>query len=463
MCTRMSSFRVRFQPVTRMPEHAPGTSQQCLSDSRGRSKSKLGCRQCKAKRVKCDETFPVCLRCRRQDLICSSTPRLALWQYETNWVSSPMDAIINRRLLQYWLERVSQILVLDPDDNPYSFPILGHITKSCALIHIIQSISACHEQYFSAQASVIALEERGKAIASFRKEINGPKSTPQAALLTTMLLALSHGADDDMADFGKQHLFAARILINELLQHSSYLFEHDDLSRLCFGMYVYWEMCTAFLVDPNEEPEFNTLNMSIAVQRMGRWHHPMYGYCTELIFILMNVGRHCRQVLHSPRCIPTRETILEQQLLKWNACSANSSLEHLYEALRKHGLIFLYRICGCNGYFSNPDLNDLSLEGLIHNYAVETVHHLLEIPMTSNYLNFQSLPLLTAGSELKKMDCSLRNQVLQRLRAVYSLNRLPVNLYVVQLLEELWILRDNCHSSSWLRHMLHKGWRLLLG
>ncbi|CAG8907858.1 unnamed protein product [Penicillium egyptiacum] len=460
----MSPFRVRFQPITCMPEHAPlVTTHRELPGSRRRAKSKLGCRQCKAKRVKCDETFPVCLRCRRQGLICSSTPRLTPWQYEPYWVSSPMDAIINRRLLQYWLERVSQTLVLDPDDNPYSFPILGHITKSCSLMHIIQSISAYHEHYFSAQASVIALEERGKALASFRKEIDGPKTAPQASLLTAMLLALSHGADDDMADFGKQHLFAARILINKLLQHTSHLLEHDDLSRLCFGMYLYWEMCTAFLVDPSEKQEFNTLNLAIAVQRMGRWHHPMYGYGTELVFILVGVGRYCRHRLHSPRCNPTQETILEQQLLKWNGCSANSSLEHLYEALRKHGLILLYRICGCNGCFSNPDLKEFSLEALILNYAVETVHHLLEIPMTSNYLNFQSLPLLAAGSELKRTDFCLRNQVLQRLRAVYSLNRLPVNLRVVQLLEELWILRDNGDSSSWLHHMLRKGWRLLLG
>lgn len=91
--------------------------------------------------------------------------------------------------------------MLDPDDNPYSFPILGYITKSCTLIHIIQSISACYEQYFSAQASVIALEERGKALVSFRKEIDGLKTAPQASLLTAMLLTLSHGVDDDMADF----------------------------------------------------------------------------------------------------------------------------------------------------------------------------------------------------------------------------------------------------------------------
>ncbi|CAG8896557.1 unnamed protein product [Penicillium nalgiovense] len=70
----MSSFRVRFQPIICIPEHEPRITHQELPDSRRRAKSKLGCRQCKTKRVKCDETFPVCLRCRRQGLICSSTP-----------------------------------------------------------------------------------------------------------------------------------------------------------------------------------------------------------------------------------------------------------------------------------------------------------------------------------------------------------------------------------------------------
>lgn len=420
----MSFFRVRFVPITCSPGHAtsPVTLQERLLDSRQKSKSKLGCRQCKAKRVKCDETYPVCLRCWRQGLICSSTPRLTPWQYETAWVSSRMGTIINRRLFQYWLERVSQMMVLDPDNNPYSFPVLEYITESCALVHIIQSISARHEQYFSAQASIIALEERGRALVCLRDEIGRLETTPQASLLTVMLLALSHGADYDMTDFGKQHLLAARILIGKLLRRTSCLSEHDSLSRLCFGAYLYWDMCTAFLLDPDEEQELNTIDLSVAVRRMGRWHHPMYGYCTELLFVLAELGRYCRLVLHSPQRSHAREAMLEQQLLNWNACSANASLERLYEALRKHGLIFLYRVSGHNELFTNPDLEELSLETVIQRYDTETVHLLLEIPTTSNYLNFQSLPLLTAGSELKSSDSLLRDQVLQRLRAVYSLN-----------------------------------------
>lgn len=65
----------------------------------------------------------------------------------------------NRRLLQYWLENVSQMLVIDPEDNPYSFPALEYISESAALLNVVQSISACHEQYFSPYAPMITLEE----------------------------------------------------------------------------------------------------------------------------------------------------------------------------------------------------------------------------------------------------------------------------------------------------------------
>lgn len=37
---------------------------------------------------------------------------------------------------------------------------------------------------------------------------------------------------------------------------------------------------------------------------------------------------------------------------------------------------------------------------LIQEYAEDTVRHLMQIPATSNYLNFQSLLLLATGTEL---------------------------------------------------------------
>lgn len=104
-----------------------------------------------------------------------------------------------------------------------------------------------------------------------------------------------------------------------------------------------------------------------------------------------------------------------------------------------------------------------SRDSLIQYYAEETVCHLMQTPPTSNYLNFQSLPLLVAGSELTGSRNLLRDQVRERLRAVYSLNRLPANLHTLQLLEGLWSARDNGNPSFWLHHMLQKNWRLLLG
>lgn len=461
----MTFHRVRFAKAVRSSEYAPpeATAERVFAESQRNARSKFGCQQCKSKRVKCDESHPTCRRCVRQGLICSSTLPLAKWQVETPWFSVKCDTIVNRRLLQYWLERVSQMLVIDPEDNPYSFPALEYILQSPALIHTIQSLSASHEQYFPAHAPIVALEERGKALVSLRKEVDQNQRPPQAFLLTVMLMALAHSADCNMHDYGKQHLMAARVLINKMLQNSSCLMDDEPLARLCLGMYLYWDMCCAFLLDPDEKLQINSLDMSTAVHRMGNWHHPMYGPCTELLFILGNVGRYCRRVLDSQQRNFTQEAILEQQLCCLKVYPPNIGLEHLYEALRKHGLIFLYRASGPNGQFTNPDLMLRSRDCLIEHYADETVRRLMQIPATSNYLNFQSLPLLAAGSELTSSRNLLRNQVRERLRAVYSLNRLPVNLHTIQLLEELWNARDNGNPTFWLHHMLQKSWRLLVG
>ncbi|KAE8136611.1 fungal-specific transcription factor domain-containing protein [Aspergillus pseudotamarii] len=464
----MSSFRVRFEPVkclspARQERFQDNSFEQPIAPRR-RPKSKLGCRECKARRVKCDETFPVCLRCVRRGLICSSTHRLAQWQIETRWYSSHVDTIVNRRLLQYWLERVCQILVIDPEDNPFSFPVLEYLQESPALVHIIQSVSARHEQYFSAEVTRIALEERGKALVSFRKELGIGQTRPLLSMLTALLLALSHGADRDMTDFGKWHLFAARTLINKMLEDTSPPWDLNPIFRLCLGMYLYWDMGCSYLVHPDEQQDLDTPNLSLAVQQIGHWHHPMYGFCTDLIFILGNLGRYCRQLLSSGRRSFAREALLEKQLYLWGAPSTEPTLTLLYESLRKHGLILLYRTCGWNDAFINPCLEEVGLEPLVHRYALATIDHLLQIPASSNYLNFQSIPLLTAGSELKREDNKMRDDVRHRLRALFSVNRLPVNLHVLELLEEIWAARDiGNDKSSWIHHMLRKGWLLVLG
>ena len=457
--------RLLFKQVTVNSSLNPNTQQEHESlPSRPRNKSKLGCRECKAKRVKCDEAFPTCKRCQRQGLVCSSVPRPTQWQVETPWLSLQPRTHVNSRLLQYWLEKVSQASVIDPEDNPFSFPILEHVTKSPALLHAIQSVSANHEQYFPAKTPILALEERGKAIACLRREMNKVQRAPYTQFLTIILLALTHVADSDPKEYGKQHLLGARALINSMLQDISMSTTNDPMIRLCLGIYLYWDMCSSFLVDPCEPQVLDLLNISIAVHRMGDWHHPMYGTCSRLLFIIAHVGRYCRRVHDMPQSRnPTQEAMLEAQLTTWVTSPPNPDLGHLYEAFRNHGLVFLYRsrahaLGGCP---TDPGVTEVQ-ESLILQYAEETVRHLLLIPASSNVINFQSLPLLAAGSELTESNHFLRDEVRGRLRAIYSLNRLPANLMALQLIEELWDARDSGTPSFWLSHTLQKDWRLLL-
>lgn len=153
---------------------------------------------------------------------------------------------------------------------------------------------ASPEQYFSAEVARTALEERGKALASFRKEIGTGKTRPLLSMLTALLLALLHGADHNMTDFGKWHLFAARTLINKMLENTSHPWNLNPLFRLYLDIYLYWDMGCSCFVHPDEQQELDTPGLSLAVHQIGHWRHPMYGSCTDLIFILGNLGRYCR-------------------------------------------------------------------------------------------------------------------------------------------------------------------------
>ncbi|KAE8152374.1 fungal-specific transcription factor domain-containing protein [Aspergillus avenaceus] len=457
--------RLRFKEVMVSSLVHPGTQQEHKSlPGRSRNKSKLGCRECKTKRVKCDEAYPACKRCQRQGLVCSSAPRLTQWQVETPWLSLQPQTHVNRRLLQYWLEKVSQALVIDPENNPFSFPILKHVAQSPALLHAVQSVSASHEQFFPAKTSILALEERGKAIACLQREIKQVQGAPYICFLTVMLLALTQVGDPDPMDYGKQHLFGARALINSMLRDMSLPTTNDPVVRFCLGSYLYWDMCSSFLVEPRQPHGLDLFNISVAVHRMGDWYHPMYGTCSGLLFIIANVGRYCRQLHDMPQSRNLmQEAILEDQLSTWTTSAPNPDLGHLYEAFRNHGLVFLYqsRAHAQRCRPTDPPVTEAQ-ESLLLRYAEETIRHLMLIPASSYYLNFQSLPLLTAGSELTESNHFMRDQVRGRLRSIHSLNRLPTNLMALQLIEELWDVRDSGYPSFWLSHTLKKNWRLLL-
>lgn len=79
-----------------------------FSNSR-RSTSRFGCRNCKLRRVKCDESFPVCLKCQRRGSICiPSAPPPSMWHTEMPWtmtksLSDPWTGAVtpDKQLLSY--------------------------------------------------------------------------------------------------------------------------------------------------------------------------------------------------------------------------------------------------------------------------------------------------------------------------------------------------------------------------
>jgi hypothetical protein len=57
--------------------------------------------------------------------------------------------------------------------------------------------------------------------------------------LTVILLALAHGADQDMDDYGKVQLFAARDLVSIMLRNTSSIMD-GELLNVISPRKLYW-------------------------------------------------------------------------------------------------------------------------------------------------------------------------------------------------------------------------------
>lgn len=51
---------------------SPDQAQQATASPKKHTKSRFGCKECKLRRVKCDQTHPVCIRCQRRGSVCFS-------------------------------------------------------------------------------------------------------------------------------------------------------------------------------------------------------------------------------------------------------------------------------------------------------------------------------------------------------------------------------------------------------
>ncbi|VUC32827.1 unnamed protein product [Clonostachys rosea] len=450
-------WRVRFA-LTPTPPAVP--SAKCVFESsnakalpaRSRPKSKLACHECKSRRVKCDETYPVCRHCKRRGTLCIPAPRNSGWHLELPLLiqqACKPGGMSPSLLLQYYFERVSHIMVLDPEINPLALPLLVLMKESDALLHVVQSIASAHKHRFSGDATSECLFERKRALLSIQKELRHVRKQSVSTFLAIFLMGISSPWIEGTS--GMEHLLGARALSDILLSDPNV--DHSSAyMQMIFGIYIWWEMAASFNLDHRLQRPLGTDAIYKAVMANRLEYHSLTGYSLELFYLIADLNHYCRGIVDGEIRDLVHEAAVEEQMLNWKPSGNDKLLVSLGEAYRKHGLIQLRRICGPNNGES-----DLENERQIQTWASEAMEYLLEIPHTSPYLNFQPIPLLSAASEISSGNRKQQEEVKARFRALYSLTHLPVMLDAITLLEEIWELRPLGIKTSWVVVLLETG------
>lgn len=374
-----------------------------------------------------------------------------------------MDIKVDARLMRYWLDATSQMLSVDPSNNPFSFPILRYVTVSPSLAHFIQSASAAQKEFFYQPNMSVSLEERGKALSALRHELQTQSSSLSHAFLTLLMLGMSSSwVAMGPTDYGREHLLAARAVADMVLKKKDS--KTGELDHLTMGIYVYWDMACSFCLDPVDHPIDRGSSLETYVKQARHKFHAITTHSIDLYHLLGQLGRYCRVIVNGgPRDL-VYEAYTEKHLNEYESIEIDSAAKSLTEAFRKHGLLLLYRFCGKPG-ICQPGIHILvETENYVHQLALDIIELILQSNSDSPYVNIQAIPLLSAGAEMTSLDTFKRSQVRQRLKEVYSTNRLVSSLWVVDLLEELWGIHDTgMKHITWLELMLTKNWRLRVG
>lgn len=486
----MAKFRVRFAPNNFTPDaiEPQVTCKPSTETPRRRYyKGRYGCRECKQSRSRCDEAYPICLRCLRRGLVCHAAAREQQWQIQLPGFTVLTDSQAastrgengscstvehDKYLLRYWLEKASRILVPSEDENPFAYPIVEHLSTNQSMLHTIRSISSAHQYFFEPGQVHHSLEERIKAITALRVELSTSSQQLHALFLSVYLLGVSSSyLDHQLQDFGQEHLEAARIIVNLILSVEAS--HRHPLTRLIVGTFVYWDMSCAFLSSPANSPvaDLDSDIYSFITEEMVGFSHPITGPCTELFFVLSILGRYIRHIMTYENRNHTFELILEAKLSSWRLSGSDSQVmwSQTGEAFRKHGLIMLYRFCfpervdGCWKTGVNGECYPHGANQLTRQYAIDIMESLSTIPVTSTHLALQPIPLLTAGAELTVEDGYFQSQCKLRLLCLYSCSRIPTNLAAARLLDRIWQLRARRENTTWLEHLIKSEMKLRIG
>ncbi|KAF4973703.1 hypothetical protein FSARC_92 [Fusarium sarcochroum] len=436
------TWRVRFAPP-RQPNQefltATATDQSKPGTRRNQPKSKSACQICRSRRVKCDETYPVCRRCDDRGVVCIPAPRKTIWKLELPFLIS--QAIDTTPLLQYWFENVCHMMVPDPELNPWALPLLDFLKNSMALLHVVQSVAAAHKTGFGTNDGRECLIQRQQTIYSVQQELSHPHHHSPATFLAIFLLGISSPWIEGTSDLN--HLLGAKAVLEEIL-HRHWNNLSDPSIQLILGLYTWWDMASSFGLDYSSCRPIDPDIISKAIDSTHSEYHCMAGYSSELFYLLGNVNRYCRAIAEGETRELALEVTLQEQLMDWKP-TGREQIDLVGDTYRKHGLILLRRVCG-----PQPDEEEHESEDKIRQLAAEAMYDIQKIPLTSSFINIQPIPLMSAASEIPPTRADQREAVKKRFRAIYSINRLQVMLDAIALLEEIWELRPLGITTSWL-------------
>ncbi|KFY34530.1 hypothetical protein V494_06693 [Pseudogymnoascus sp. VKM F-4513 (FW-928)] len=168
------------------------------------SNSKTGCRTCKIRRVKCDESKPTCHRC-------TSTGRKCDGYVSDVTHSNPRDqqsaAIIHRVLMltpgttqekrgfQYFITNTARELTGYYSSSFWEYLILQASTTEPSLRHAVIAIAALHEEFTNrslgevspSRECTFAINQYMKSISHLRRSLSSGKLPPLTTLMSCLL------------------------------------------------------------------------------------------------------------------------------------------------------------------------------------------------------------------------------------------------------------------------------------
>ncbi|CAG8888530.1 unnamed protein product [Penicillium egyptiacum] len=370
------------------------------------------------------------------------------------------------------MEVASNILTMNPDHNPLSFPLIPLLAESPCLLHAVQSVSAGYEVFFQQSSLDLCLRERGLALELLRKDLQehtaGSPISP-ASVLSIFVLGISASwVEASPHTYGQEHLVAGRVILDKLLKDEKTRL--DSITTFLLGWYIHWDMACSLIASVDGLLPLDPTEFSLALQEIHSSFHPMVVFSTGLFYILSRLGRYCRQVYEHPQQRDEAlEIALSEQLISWQPICQEQDHIYMDDSFKYHGLIMLGRVCEQVGKTSIDKTKapepafEVQAEAQLREYTLKCLDAIFGVPLDSACINYQAIPLLTAGAELTDSDMDTRERVIELSKGLFSRNRLQVNIWAIELLEELWVLRDFGIAMSWMELQTLKQWVLQFG